>query len=153
MTDAGDDDTGALTLRLSHHDFSHDSGILCVEVTDRLVGQQEVERLAECTDERHALLLSVAQLSESGVALVGDAQGFKPSIDLRFSLELRELVLDLYVLHRCQLREDTELLEHRAQRALAQHRPIVGAQFTDITTVKAHSAFIVTAIADKIAAQ
>lgn len=153
MTDAGDDNAGALSLRFCHHDFSHHARIFGVKVADRLVGQQEIEGLAEGADERYALLLTVAHLSEFRVTFIGDAKSFEPCIDLHFSLESRELVLDLHVLHRCQLREDAKFLEHRAQRALAQHRPIVSAQLSDIATVKAHCAFIVTAIADEIATQ
>ena len=46
LTYTGNDDTSPLLLGFRHHDFRHDTGVVVVEVTDRLIGKDEVERLA-----------------------------------------------------------------------------------------------------------
>lgn len=136
MSDAGDDDASALTARFFHHHICHDAAVVIVEVTDRFIGQQEVKGLTQGTNKCYALLLTVAEMSETGISLVGNAQSLEPHSDLSITLEPRELILDLHVLPSGQLREDAELLKDNAKRALAQLRPIIGAEFTDIPSVE-----------------
>lgn len=153
VTDAGNDNASPLTLRLGHHDLCHHTAVVAVEVTDRLVGQQEIEGLAQGAHESHALLLAVAEVSELRGAFVGDAQRLEPLGNLGIALELRELVLDLHILPGRQLGEDAQFLEDDAQRALAQLCPVIGAELANIVAVESHRAEIVVAIANEIAAE
>ena len=153
VADAGDDDGGALTLCLGHHDLCHHAAVVTVEVADGFVGQQEVEGLAQGTHECHALLLAVAEVAELRGAFVSDAQRLKPLGDVGIALEAGELVLDLHILPSRQLGEEAQFLKDDAEGALAQLRPVVGAQLADVATVESHGAEIVIAVADEIAAE
>ena len=73
LADTGHDDTCPLLLRLGHHDVCHDARVVVIKVTDRLIGEDEVERLTERTHHSHTLLLSERHSSYLGIHLVGNA--------------------------------------------------------------------------------
>ena len=106
----GNDDTSPLLLGFRHHDFRHDTGVVVVEVTDRFIGKDEVERLTERSHHRHTLLLSERHSSNLCIHLVGDTEHIKPFQDLFTALESGNLVLDFYILQSGKLREETMML-------------------------------------------
>ena len=106
LADAGYDAASPLLLRLSHHDFAHDAGVVVVEVTDWFIGEDEVERLTEGTHHGYSLLLSERHSAYLSIHLVGDTEHIKPLENLLTGLEARKLVLDLHILHRRKLREE-----------------------------------------------
>ncbi len=82
--------------------------IVVVEVTDRLISEDEIERLTERTHHRHTLLLSEGHSADFGIYLIGDTEHIKPFQDLLTRLESGYLVLDFYILQGSKLREETK---------------------------------------------
>ena len=70
FTYTGYDDASPLLLRFGHHDISHDARIVVVEVTDRFISQNEVERLTERTHHCHTLLVETAISKYTGIKLM-----------------------------------------------------------------------------------
>ena len=146
MTDTGYEDTSSLATGLVHHDLAHHPAVLFVEMTDGFVGKQEIEGLAQSSDESHSLLLSEAHAAESGIFLLDDSEGVEPGRDVGITLEMSQLVLDLNVLPGGQFRKQAKLLEHMTEGALAQGRPTGIAQLADIASVERDCAAVVFTI-------
>ena len=125
LADTGNDDSRPLLLGFRHHDVCHDTGVVVVEVTDRCISKDEVERLTECSHHRHTLLLSERHSSNLGIHLVGDTEHIKPFQDLLTALESGNLVLDFYILQSGKLREETKFLKEVADMALSYLHPIL----------------------------
>ena len=153
FTDTGHDDASPLLLRLLHHDFAHDAGVVVVEVTDRLICKNEIERLAEGTHHRYTLLLTERHLPYLGIHLVGDTKHIKPLQDLLATLETGNLVLDLYILHRRKFREETEFLKEMADVTLAHLYPVFHLIVGGNIIVEHHASAVVVTIAEHIAAE
>lgn len=153
LTDTGYDDASPLLLRLLHHDFAHDAGVVVVEVTDRLICKNEIERLAEGTHHRYTLLLTERHLPYLGIHLVGDTKHIKPLQDLLAALETGNLVLDLYILHRRKFREETEFLKEMADMTLSHLYPIGNLIIGGNIIIKHHTSAVVVTIAEHVAAE
>ena len=153
LTDTGHDDASPLLLRLLHHDFAHDAGIVVVEVTDRLISKNEIERLTEGTHHRYTLLLTERHLPYLGIHLIGDTKHIKPLQDLLAALETGNLVLDLYILHRCKLWEETEFLKEMTDMTLSHLNPIGNLIIGGNIIIKHHASAVVVTIAEHIAAE
>ncbi len=52
FTDGSGDHSGSLCLCFVNDDFSHDAAVLIIQMADRLIQKQEVERLAERPDKK-----------------------------------------------------------------------------------------------------
>ena len=57
------DDSGTLFPGFVDDDFSHDTAVLIIQMADRFIQKQEVERLTECTDKGNPLLLPEREFS------------------------------------------------------------------------------------------
>ena len=73
----GNDDTRPLRLRLFQQHPAEQLPVSGIEVADRLVEQDEIERLAHAADEGHALLLSEGELIDRGIPLIGDTRSLE----------------------------------------------------------------------------
>ena len=153
LTDTGYDDASPLLLRLLHHDFAHDAGVVVVEVTDRLICKNEIERLAEGTHHRYALLLTERHLPYLGIHLVGDTKHIKPLQNLLAALETGNLVLDLYILHRRKLWKETEFLKEMTDMTLSHLYPIGNLIIGGNIIIKHHASAVVVTIAEHVAAE
>ena len=153
LADTCYDDSRPLLLGFRHHDFSHDTGVVVVEVTDRLIGKDEVERLTECSHHRHTLLLSERHSSNLGIHLVGDTEHIKPFQDLFTAFESGNLVLDFYVLQSGKLRKETKFLKEVADMTLSHFHPILNLIISGNILVEHHASAVVVTIAEHIAAE
>ena len=153
LTDTGYDDASPLLLRFGHHDISHDAGIVVVEVTDRLISQNEVERLTERTHHCHTLLLSERHSADFGIYLISNTEHIKPFQDLLTRLESGYLVFDFHVLHRRKLRKETEFLKEMTDVTLAHLHPIRNLIVGGNIMIKHHASAVVVTIAEHIAAE
>ena len=63
-------DSGTLFPGFVDDDFSHDAAVFIIQMADRFVQKQEVERLAECTDKSDPLLLAERKFSGFHVQLI-----------------------------------------------------------------------------------
>lgn len=118
LTDTGNDDASPLLLRFGHHDICHDARIVVIEVTDRLISQNEVERLTERTHHSHTLLLSERHSADFSIYLVSNTEHIKPFQYLLTRLESGNFVLDFYILQGSKLWEETEFLKEMADMLL-----------------------------------
>lgn len=71
LADRGNNDAGIALPGFAGQYVDHDVCIGFVQMADRLVEQQEVERLAQAAYEGYALLLAVGQFAYRHVGLVG----------------------------------------------------------------------------------
>ena len=153
LADAGYDDASPLLLRLCHHDFAHDAGVVVIEVTDWFIGEYEVERLTEGAHHGYALLLSERHSAYLSIHLVGNAEHIKPLENLLTGLEARKLILDFHVLHRRKLREETEFLKEMTDVTLSHLYPIRNLIVGGNIMIKHHASAVVVTIAEHIAAE
>lgn len=114
FTYTGYNDASPLLLRFGHHDICHDARIVVVEVTNRLISQNEVERLTERTHHCHTLLLSERHSADFGIYLISNTEHLKPFKNLLTRLESDYFVLNFYILQGSKLREETEFLKEMA---------------------------------------
>ena len=153
LTDTGHDDASPLLLRLLHHDFAHDAGVVIIEVTDWFIGEYEVERLTEGAHHGYALLLSERHSAYLSIHLVGNAEHIKPLENLLTGLEARKLILDFHVLHRRKLREETEFLKEMTDMTLSHLYPIGNLIIGGNIIIKHHASAVVVTIAEHVAAE
>ena len=132
----GNDDTRPLRLRLFQQHPAEQLPVSGIEVADRLVEQDEIERLAHAADEGHALLLSEGELIDRGIPLIGDTRSLEHSPDLLLRLEMRELVFQADILRDGQFAEKTQILEKHTQRPAAQAAPRRGGKAAAIRPVE-----------------
>ena len=153
LTDTGYDDASPLLLRFGHHDICHDARIVVVEVTDRLISQNEIERLTERTHHCHTLLLSERHSADFGIYLISNTEHIKPFQDLLTRLESGYLVFDFYILQGSKLREETEFLKEMADVTLAHLYPVFHLVVGGNIIVEHHASAVVVTIAEHIAAE
>ena len=67
-------DSGTLFPGFVDDDFSHDAAVFIIQMADRFIQKQEVERLAECTDKSNPLLLAERKFSGFHVQFIWDTQ-------------------------------------------------------------------------------
>ena len=53
------DDSGSLSFNFGCDNFSHDTAVIIVQMTDRLIQEKKIERLAECTDKSVAAVRKI----------------------------------------------------------------------------------------------
>ena len=152
LADARGDDACTLLPCLFHHDFSHDGRVGIVEVTDRLIHKQEIERLAQSTNQRHTLLLTKGDASHLGIELIADAQHLKPSQDLLLRLMSCQLVLDVHILPRRQFGEHPEFLPQQGKVVLTDVRPASHRILAYVFTIEENLSLIVMSVAIDVAA-
>ena len=114
---------GAPCLQFFSQDFGHHTCVLFVEVTHRFVHEDEIERLAECPYECHALLLSERHACGRRIASVGYAHRFHPPRQLCIGSISRKGVFQTDVLKSGQLGEEAQFLKQDAQRGAPLCRP------------------------------
>lgn len=140
------DDTCPLGFGFLHHDAAHDARIVVVEMTDGLVGKDEVEWLTERTYHGHTLLLTERHATYLGIYLVCDAQHVKPLQYLFAALEARKAVLYLYILHCRQFGEKAKFLEEMGYVAHAHLYPVGTLVELGVFSIEHYLAAIVMAI-------
>ena len=85
FSDTGHNYSGTLLHGFFGEYTCHVLGIDFIQVADRLVHEQEIERLAKGTDERYALLLTEGHLPDRHVYLIADAQLKEQVLDILLS--------------------------------------------------------------------
>ena len=78
--------SGSLLFGFGNNEFSHDTAIVIVQMTDRLIQKQEIERLAERADKGDTLLLPERKFTGFGVCFICDTQLLEKSKDFLFFL-------------------------------------------------------------------
>ena len=117
------------------------------------IGQNEVIRLRQGTDECHALLLSERHVPYPLEHLVGNTQPLEPAKYLLVGGKAREAVLDLHVLPRGKFGKEAKFLKQIADVMLADVGPLLHAECLHITPIKEQAARVVMPMADEIAAE
>ena len=142
-----------LPLRLLCYDCGGYAVVLAVEVADRLVEEDEVERLADSAYDSHALLLPYRHLSHGEVRACAYPHAVEPAAYLLVGGIARQVVLQLDVLQCRQFREQGELLRQVRQMPAAYLLPLRYRQRPYVNVIKAHHALIVLAAAEDVGAQ
>ena len=144
---AGHNHPGSLLHGFFREDTGHVLGIDFVQVADRLVHEEEVERLTKGTDERYALLLTEGHLPDRHVYLIADAQLKEQVLDILLLLESGQGILEQYIFHGSEFRKESQVLEKHAEGALAYLHPLLLTKISDIDSVEPDDALIVVPIA------
>ena len=105
------DNAGTLTLRLCKYYIAHNVAIAVVEMRDRLIQNQKVKGLTQCTYKCHTLLLTIGHTVDARVYLIGNAEGLEPRKDSRSSMRMRHTVLNLDILQRRKFAKKTQILK------------------------------------------
>src|SRR5574344_315960 len=153
LTDRSTDDTCSLALSLFGNHLSHNSGIHIIEVTDWFVEEGEIERLAQCADESHALLLSEREELHFLIELIADTQHIKVRKNLFLRFEIGNTVLQMNILERSQLGKYTQLLKQDTQRMLANINPLIDTIIAGIFFIEFYFTLIIFSIAINKATQ
>ena len=81
LTNGCDHHTGTLLRGFFCQDAGHIPGIDFVQVANRLVKKNEIERLAKRTDQSHALLLTEGHLPYFDIHLIADTKFMEQLLD------------------------------------------------------------------------
>ena len=147
FTDTGHNHSGTLLHGFFCEYTCHVLGIDFIQVTDRLVHEEEVERLTKGTDERYALLLTEGHLSYLHIHLIADAQLKEHVLDFFLLLETGQGILEHYIFHGGKFRKEAQVLEKHAERVLADIYPLLHTEISDIDSIEPDDALIVVPIA------
>lgn len=153
LADAGQNESGALACGLFAQDFTHDAGILFVEMADRFVGQQEIEGLDKGAHEGDALLLSETHPADDDIAFVGQSQTLEPSLDSFGRCVPGQAILDFDILPGSQFGEEPEVLEEVADVIRTDVGPLPYPESADICVVERNRAAVVMPKAEQITAK
>ena len=107
----GHDHHSTLLHGFFREDTGHVLGIDFVQVADRFVHEQEIERLAKGTDKRYALLLAEGHLPYLHIYLIADAQLKEQLLDILLLLESGQGILEQYIFHGSEFRKESQVME------------------------------------------
>ncbi len=147
FTDTGHNYSGTLLHGFFGEYTCHVLGIDFIQVTDRLVHEQEIEWLAKGAYQGHALLLAEGHLPYLHIHLIADAQLKEHVLDFFLLLETGQGILEHYIFHGGKFRKEAQVLEKHAERVLADIHPLLHAEMTDIVSIESDDALIVVPIA------
>ena len=142
-----------LTHGFLRKDAPHILGINLVQVAHRLVHEKEIKRLAQGTNQGHALLLTKRHLAYGHLHLVANTQFIEHILDVLLLLESRERILQEDILHGGELGEEAQVLEKHRERTLADVHPLLDAEVADIVAIEGDDALVIFAIAVDLAAE
>ena len=124
-----------------------------VEVAHRFVEHNEVARLAQSANYRHALLLAYRQALHRRVNLVANAQSGKHIEDFALRAVIGELIFEQHILQSRQFGEKAHLLRQIGNLGAANLAPTLGIERSDVGAVESDLARVVGAIAIDVAAE
>ena len=145
--DAGHNHSGTLLHGFFRKDTGHVLGIDFIQVTDRLVHEQEIEWLAKGAYQGHALLLTERHLPYLHIHLIANTQLKEQVLDILFLLETGQGILEHYIFHGGKFRKEALVLEKHAERVLADIYPLLHTEISDIVSIESDDALIVVPIA------
>ena len=96
--DGGNDDSGFLSACFFQEQATHDPGIAIVQMTDRFVQKDKVERLAERPDKGDPLLLPERELPDLCMSFVCNPHCIEKGENLLFLPVTGQVVFQLDVL-------------------------------------------------------
>ena len=92
---------------LNYVNAGHNPPILLIQMADRFIQKNKIERLAKGADQRNTLLLSERHFSYWRIPFIGNAELFKPSLDFFLRFKSGQRILQLHILPRCQFCKQT----------------------------------------------
>ena len=125
IADGGRDDTGSLSDGFFGDDFCGNEIIGRIEVRDRFVEEDEIERHTEGADDSEPLLLTDRHFTGRIVASEGNTEAFEPFIDATFGDMAGKVILKSDILDAGEFGEKVEFLREICDVGASELLPAV----------------------------